>query len=78
MTTHHNALAPFKWIVDVRNVHGDFVTTRESVGHLEDPNDESRTLCGRKVPEDSWTDGTRDLCCKRCRKKAEKLGIEVL
>ena len=67
---------PFKWIVYDRNVHGDIVGTRESMGHLEDPNDESRTLCGRKVPEDSWTDGAcRWDLCKRCEKKAEKLGI---
>ncbi len=74
----HSPQSPFKWIVDVRNVHGDILGTRESVGHLEDPNDESRTLCGRRVP-DAITDGAcRWDLCKRCQKKAEKLGIEVL
>ena len=68
---------PFKWIVDVRHP-SDRITTRESKGHLEDPNDEDKTLCGRRVPYGAITDGTWDLDCKRCQKRADKLGIEVL
>lgn len=62
----------FVWEVELHNRNGDFAGVRMSKGHIEDPDERGRTLCGRWVPEhastqDDWQNGNQ---CKHCRRLA--------
>ena len=62
----------FVWNVEVHNHNGDFAGVRTSKGHVEDPDQRGRTLCGRLIPEhaitnDDWYSGNR---CKHCSRLA--------
>lgn len=62
----------FVWNVEIQNHNGDFAGVRMSKGHIEDPEERGRTLCGQWVPDHATTEGDwqNGNQCKHCRRIA--------